>query len=231
MPLRSSRKCDSKCAQIVALGPIEGFDPAGMLRRRRRVVDQLLDPRLGLVVELASGSGEQLDPVVPVGVVRGRDDRGQVEAVGAGEQQGRRRRQHTAEVDVSPGFGDARSQRGLQHRAGLARVADDQDPRAIGAERRRAGTADRHRQLGVQELAYAAADSVRAEELSGRHRHRISAWRTAAAYGPSSDRPCDVPWPGRPGSGSRGASVRDEARGRPRSGRGRCRGGQRRPGR
>ena len=54
----------------------------------------------------------------------------------AQQQRRRRRRQHTAEQHVAAGGGDAGGDRGLEHLARLARVADDQDLRmgSIAAE-------------------------------------------------------------------------------------------------
>ena len=109
--------------------------------------------RLGLVVELAAVGAEELDPVVVPGVVRGRDDGGEVEAVAADEDRGGRRRQHAGEQRVAARLGDPGGERRLEHRPRLARVADDQHlgPRRVDSRRR--GAAERERELGGQHLA------------------------------------------------------------------------------
>ena len=134
-----------------------------------------LDPQPRLVgIELARRRAEELDPVVAPGVVRGRDDRRQVEPV-AGARGSRRPAsaapRRAARRRRPPR--DARGQRRLEHRAGLARVADDQHLRALrrrtAAPRRRPSA---QRQLGGQHLARDAADAVGAEQLLRRLSHR-----------------------------------------------------------
>ena len=58
--------------------------------RRGGLAEQALDLGLLGVVELGALGAEELDPVVLVGVVRGRHDRGQVEPVAAHQQRGAR---------------------------------------------------------------------------------------------------------------------------------------------
>ncbi len=79
-------------------------------------------------------------------------------------------------ADAMPG-----AQRILEHRARAARVAPDHDDRLVGpalAREQRRGTAERERDLGVEDVAVGdAADSVRAEQ-PGSH-GSASASRTA----------------------------------------------------
>ena len=88
-------------------------------------------------------------------------------------------------------------ERGLEHLAGLARVADDQDLRSL---RRRPGggrTAERQREVGSEEVADGSTNAIGAEEpaLVRNHAHaaEVNAWRTAGAYGPSSGQPSCAP--------------------------------------
>ncbi len=180
-------------------------------RRRAGARERLqlaLDRQLGLVGELVAVAGEELDPVVAIGVVRGRQHDGEVEAVAADQQRRRRRRQHAAQQRVAAGRADARCERRLQHLARLARVAHDQHLRALhaGVAGRRAP--ERERELGGQELAGDAANAVGPEQLAGHadardtKRSGASAWRTADACAPSSGRPSCAPWRASRASGS-----------------------------
>jgi hypothetical protein len=161
--------------------------------RRRGLPEQALDLGLLVVAELGPVGAEELDPVVLVGVVRGRHHRRQIEAVAAHQQGRARRGQHATEQGVAAAGGHPGRKRGLEHLAGLAGVAHDQDLRGLHGRDRRGGAAQRRGQLGAQELPGYAADAIGAEQLArgGAPLHdaalhgRTSAWRTAAAYGPS----------------------------------------------
>ena len=64
----------------------------------------------------------------------------------------------------------AGAERGLEHLAGLARVADDEHPRALRAGLQRSlgeGLAERERELGRQQLPRDASDAVGPEQLAG----------------------------------------------------------------
>ena len=74
------------------------------------------------------------------------------------------RRQHPGYQRVSPLAGDPGGERGLQHRPGLARVADDQDLRALGGRLEGRGAAQRQCELGGQQLARDPSDAVGAEQ-------------------------------------------------------------------
>ena len=84
-------------------------------------------------------------------------------------QQQRRagRGQHAAEQDVATRGGDAGGQGGLEHLAGLARVADDEHARSLGLGLQRGGAAKAECQLRGQQLACDTADAVGPEELAG----------------------------------------------------------------
>ena len=194
------------------------------LRRLQRALELRLDRVLVVIVELEPVAGEQLDPVVLVGVVRRRDHGCEVQSVAANQQRGRRCREHARQQRVSARGGDPGGDRRLEHLAGLPRVPHDQHLRALLLGVRDRGPRESERQLGRQELPCAATDAVRAKKLA-RHQltpvrrsraspdgvsscsrgssrssqgnrplgDRPSAWRTAAAYGPSSVRPSCAP--------------------------------------
>ena len=173
-------------AQVVAAGAVQLAHAAdGSLWAAIAGGHELLDPGLLVVVELGAAGAEELDAVVLVGVVRGRHDGGQVEAVAAQQQRGAGRGQHAAEQRVASGGRHPGRQRGLEHLARLARVAHDQDLRRLCRRGGRGGPSERQRQLGGQLLARDTANAVGAEELGGLGHRRASAWRTAAACGPS----------------------------------------------
>ena len=125
-----------------------------------------LDLLLGGVGELAAFAVEELDAVVLGRVVRGRDDDAEVER----EQRDGGRRQHAAEDAVAAGRDDAARERLLELDARGARVAADEDLRRARPERRRA--AEPLDELGRQELAHDAADTIGAE-VPPSHERRI----------------------------------------------------------
>jgi hypothetical protein len=97
--------------------------PPGQVR-----VEQCFDAVLDLVRELEAVGPEQLDAVVFIGVVRGRDHDAKVRAHGAGEH-GDRGRGHRAEKQhVHSDRGEAGDERSLDHVAGKPRVLADHDP-------------------------------------------------------------------------------------------------------
>ncbi len=126
--------------------------------------EQRLHPRLGLVVELRAPPREELDPVVAVGVVGGGDDRGKVEAEALDEDRGGRGRQNAAEQRVPTGRGDTGREGGLQHRPGLAGVADDEDLWPLGFQRGGRGLAQRRGELRGEERPRLSSDPVGSEE-------------------------------------------------------------------
>ena len=102
---------------------------AARARGLGRGVEQPLDLQLGRVGELVAVAAEELDPVVLVRVVRGRQHDRQGEAVAAHQQRRAGRRQDPAEHRLAARRRDPRRHRGLEHLAGLARVADHQHAR------------------------------------------------------------------------------------------------------
>ena len=118
---------------------------------------------------LKPSRAEELDAVVLVGVVRGAEHGREVELVAAQQQRGGGRRQDAAEQDLAAGGGDARGQGRLEHLARLARVADDEHARVLGAALagdRRRGAAEAEREVGGELLAGDAADAVGPEQLA-----------------------------------------------------------------
>jgi hypothetical protein len=129
-----------------------------------RIVDDGLDRRLGVVVQLAAGRSEELDAVVGVGVVRGGHDRGEVESEPANQDRCRGRGQYSAQHRVAPRGGDPGGEGGLQHRAGLPGVADDQDLRAVALRGARRRAAELGGQVRGQQVADRSPDPVGPEE-------------------------------------------------------------------
>ena len=150
---------------------------ADRVRGRPHVVDppggdEVLDLGLERVRELVALAREELDAVVLVGVVRGRDHDPGVGAQAARHEGDARRRQRPDEHDVDPHRADARGQRALEHVAREARVLADEHPvaaRAV-AEDVRAGAAEPQRRLRGHRLDVGPpAHPVGAEQRS-RHR-------------------------------------------------------------
>ena len=153
-------------AQVVVEAAVQLAHAAGARRRPARSSISASIRASSSSASFGPCAGEELDPVVAVGVVGGGDDRGEVEAEALDEDRRGRGRQHAAEQRVAAGRGDPGGQRRLQHRARLAGVADDQDLRALGLERGGRGAAQRGRQLGGEEGASLSSDPVGSEELA-----------------------------------------------------------------
>ena len=98
---------------------------------RSRRVEQRLDLLLGRVRQLLPVAVEELDAVVLGRVVRGGDDRAEVER----EQRDGRRRQHAGEHGVAAGRDDPARERLLELGPRGARVAPDEDAPAFRPER------------------------------------------------------------------------------------------------
>ena len=140
-----------------------------------------------VVGELVAVAAEELDAVVGVRVVRGREHDAEVEAVAADQQRRAGRRQHAAEQRLAAGGGDAGGDRRLEHLARLARVADDEHARARASSGTRAVAA---------RASASASSAVRNSPATPRTpsvpkscgqatERATSASRTAAACGPS----------------------------------------------
>ena len=83
------------------------------------------------------------------------------------EQRRGGRRQDAAEQHVAPGRRDPRGERGLEHRAGLAGVADDEHARAVGLEAGRDGVPEAQGEVGREDFPGGAPDAVGAEQAAG----------------------------------------------------------------
>jgi hypothetical protein len=170
-------------AQVVLQRALQRADAAdrrggGAVGRLQRALDLQLDG----VGQLEPVAAEELDAVVAVRVVRGAQDDAEVERVATDQERRAGRREHAAEQRFAAGGGDARGDRGLEHLAGLAGVADDEHAGHGGVDAPRRRTGERQRQFRGQELPGDSPHPVGAEELAGQ---AVSASRTAAACGPS----------------------------------------------
>ena len=128
-------------------------------------IDQRFDLVLDLVGELVAVRAEQLDAVVVVGIVRGRDHHAEIGAHRAREHADRRRRHRAGQQHVHADRGEARDQRGLDHVAGEPRVLADEHAVAVLAalEHEAGGLPDLERKLRRDHAVGAAADAVGAE--------------------------------------------------------------------
>src|SRR6185437_8146592 len=89
--------------------------------------EQFLDLAFDLVAELEAVGPKQLDAVIVVRIVRGRDHNAEVGAHRARQHADRGRRDRTGEQHVHADGGEAGNQRGLDHVAGQAGVFTDQN--------------------------------------------------------------------------------------------------------
>ena len=123
---------------------------------------------LGLVGQLVAVGIEELDAVVGVGVVRGRDHHAEVGPQRAGQHGDRRRRHRPEQEHVHADRREARHQGGLDHVARQARILADHHAvpaRAVG-ELLAGGHADLERDLrGHRVRVGEPANAVRAEIL------------------------------------------------------------------
>jgi hypothetical protein len=150
------------------------LDPAGatdVLGRGEREVlaDQRLDRELVLVRELEAIGAEQLDAVVLIRVMAGRDHHADVGAQLAGQQRHGRGRHRPQQHDVHTDAGEARDHRVLQHVARQASVLADHHAVAVrpAQETRARRLADFHRgRRGHYAAIGASPNAVGAEELS-----------------------------------------------------------------
>ena len=139
---------DREPAEVERERGAEEVDVVGL---RSVVLDQLADPRaprprrlvgpaeppLDLVFprvgELRALRGEELDAVVLELIVRGAQHDAAVRLEPAREERDGRRRQDADRVAVGAGGEEPGDQRRLEQRAGVARVAADDEPGALGA--------------------------------------------------------------------------------------------------
>ena len=131
-------------------------------------VDQLLDLGFDLVGQLVAVRAEQLDAVVGIEVVRGRDHDAEVGAHRA-RQHGDRRRRHRAEQQhVHPDRGEAGDHGGFDHVAGEPRILADHHPVAVvaAAKHHARRLADPQCEVGRDHAIGAATDAIGAKILS-----------------------------------------------------------------
>ncbi len=130
-------------------------------------VDQRLDLALDRIRQLVPIGAEQLDAVILVRIVRGRDHHAKIGAHGAGEHGDGRRRHRAEQQHVDAHGGEARLQRRLDHVARQPRILADHNAMAMLAiaegEARR--LPDLERELGRDRLVGHAAHPIGAEIL------------------------------------------------------------------
>ena len=134
-------------------------------------VEHRFDAAFDLVRQLVAVGTEQLDAVVMVGIVRGRDHHAEIRAQRARQHGHRGRRDRSEQKDIHAGRAEAGDHRVLQHVAGQPRVlADHHAVAVVAALERHAGShADLHRHFrGHRKLVGAAANAVRSE-IASRH--------------------------------------------------------------
>ncbi len=151
-----------------------------------------LDRQLDRVGQLEAVRAEQLDAVVLIGIVRGRDHDAEIGAQGPGQQGHARGRQRPEQRHVHAHGDEARGQRRLQHVAGQPGVLADHDPVAVTAagELRARRQAQLQRGLGGHgRLIGGAADAIGAKELSGHGRPRAGAVLGWGGLGPPAHGP------------------------------------------
>jgi hypothetical protein len=155
-----------------------------------------LDGQLEGVVELVAAAGEELDAVVGHRVVRRREHHAEVGAEPVGEEGDPGRGQHAQQEHVDARRGEAGHDRSLEELPGDPGVTTDDGEGAVALELTGVGEdvgggdGEVQGQLSGEVTVGQAPDPVRAE-VALRHGRalRISASRTEAPCGPSSDRP------------------------------------------
>ena len=85
------------------------------------------------------------------------------------KQRRSRSRQHACQQGIATSGGYSRRQGGLENRAGLARIAENHCPWAIGLDHRYSGITNGEREFYGQLVAPRPANAVGAKESRGRH--------------------------------------------------------------
>ena len=136
--------------------------------RREVGVHQRLDLALDVVGQLEAVRPEQLDAVVLVGIVRGRDHDAEVGAHRAGQHGDGRRRHRAEQQHVHADRREAGLQGVFDHVAGQARVLADHDAVAVVAalEHEAGRLPDLQGEFRRDDAVGAAADAVGAEMLA-----------------------------------------------------------------
>ena len=195
-------------------GVLDRLDAAAARARGR--AHRRLDVGLGGVGQLAPVGAEELDAVVGVRVVRGRDDAAQVGAELSHQDRDAGSRDDPGRERGASAGDDAVDEGGLERRARLAGVSAQHDPapRAGDGGRRRPQLAGEVLgQIDAGDPPHAVCPEQLAERCQGLG---VSASRTAAACGPSSGRPSCARPGGRRGSGTPASSGRCAGSRRPR---------------
>ena len=155
---------------VAVVDTIDALGAAEPVRIGERQLDipvqHPLDALLDLVGELVAVGTEQLDAVVVVGIVRGRDHHADVGAQRAYQHGDRRRRDRAKQEYVHAGGAQARHHCVLDHIAGKSCVLAEHDAVAMAAtlERKASGHADPHGDLRRhRKLVGASPNPVRAE--------------------------------------------------------------------
>ncbi len=142
---------------------------------------QRLDFSLLGIRELETVRAEQLDPVILIGIVRGRDHHAHVGAQRARQHPDRRRRRRAEQKDVHPRRGESRLQRAFDHVARQSRVLADDGAMAVRAAQKMPPRRLREPQgdIGGHRVAVGAtANAVRSKNTARHgslfcHRHRL----------------------------------------------------------
>ena len=139
------------------------------------LVEQRLDARLDLVGKLVAVGPEQLDAVVVVGIVRGRDHHAEIGAQRARQHRHGGRRDRAEQEHIHAGRAEAGDQRVLEHVAGKPRILADHDPVAVIAalERQAGGHADLHRQIRRHRKLVGPPANAVSSKILPRHRTQI----------------------------------------------------------
>ena len=181
----AARQARLERLDVAAAGAFEADRAAELAGRREPVVaagaHALLDRELDLVGQLVAVGAEQLDAVVLVGVVRGRDHHAEIGPQRARQHRDAGRRQRAEQGHVHAHRDEARGQRRLQHVAGEPRVLADHHAMAVIAAREVAARreAEPQRDLrGHRRLVGGAADAVGTEQLA---RHAQPSFRRPRA--------------------------------------------------
>ena len=179
-------------------------------RQGHRGVHGRLDVLLHRVVELVPPAAEQLDAVVGHRVVACGDHHTEVGCQVVGEVGDARGRHHAQPQHVDAGRGQPRHDGVLEELPRDARVAAHDGQRTpavdLADEHARGGLTQTQSEVRGQVAVGETADPVRAEESSHCWTTSISASRTEAPCGPSSDRPSCARSRGRRGSADRPSS-------------------------
>ncbi|CAM5208428.1 hypothetical protein BTHI11S_03433 [Bosea thiooxidans] len=173
---------------IARIGAVDALGAAEAGRGREAGpeigVDQRLDLALHLVVELVAVRPEQLDAVVLIGVVRGRDHHAEIGPHRARQHRDARGRDRAEQHHVHADRGEAGDHGVFDHVAGKPRVLADHDPVSMlaSAEGQPRGLADLQGKVWRDDAVRPPANAVRSE-IFARHVRFMSERRSAQFCG------------------------------------------------